>query len=232
MNSTDDDSLDLIVSRLDDDSSELDDSSEARLDYAQKEFEDSMSSFQTEEDAKLDEETTEMDDVFSSHQPHQSPENDERGNDFFIGETDPSDGGLPAKRQKMTSDTNWTEILPSDYLDHANSYEARVLVKEVKKVPEKEDSVIEELIEMFPEDVKTEIDDSIVTSNYDVVKINTEEASLISENTIETHEQSGQSHLPLRWSNRAASYPTFHFRLTFCFVLLTTAKSRAKSTDH
>jgi len=57
MNSTDDDSLDLIVTRLDDDSSE------ARLDHAQKEFEDSMSRCKTGMDAKLDQKNTEMDEV-------------------------------------------------------------------------------------------------------------------------------------------------------------------------
>jgi len=85
------------------------------------------------------------------------PVNDEPTKAIYIGEINPSsDAEVPAKRQKMSFDTNWTEILPGDYLDHAHSYEARVLVKEVTEV---NDHLYEELIENCPEEgtIKSEI---------------------------------------------------------------------------
>ena len=155
MNLTEDDSLELIKSGLDD-AHEKSNRSKA-----------SLGGWKTGVDATLEKENTVT----------LVTENDEPTIKFFIGDIDPSsDAVVPAKRQKLTCDSNWGERLLGDHLDHANSYEATLLVKEVT---EEDDYLYEELIENCPDDVKMEvIDDS---PNYAVVVINTEEATVKSE---------------------------------------------------
>ena len=95
----------------------------------------------------------------------------------------------------MSCDSNWTEILPGDYLDYANSYEARVLRK---PVAEESNSVYEEMIEICPDDVKTEVidtteDDSMRQGNYDIVVLAADDLTVKSEVITEANGQSGES---------------------------------------
>ena len=101
--------------------------------------------------------------------------NDER-KEFFIGETDSRSDA--EQIGNMDFDTAWTEIFPGDDLDHENSYDARVLKKPI------DNPSCDQLIEVCPDDVKMERDDSTEQAGYEYIILSVDDA-------VETADQSG-----------------------------------------
>ena len=100
--------------------------------------------------------------------------------DFFVGETDSA--------AKIDFDTGWTEVLAGEDLDLANSYEARVLKKNLKYQPN--ESSCNQLIELCPDDVKLEPDDSTRPANCEIVVLSTDDGSVKTECMDEETDQS------------------------------------------